>query len=96
MENFEDDYRKLEAKIEVLESQLDDALLAKFNLELQQKSDSLLRYEMQEMIRNIYHECKSLSVTEERQYEEKPDLETILKNLSENIRIFAKGYNINL
>ena len=95
---FEDEISELENKIEALEGKLDDALLAKFDLELKQKSDSLLRYEMQEMIRNIYHECKNLSEPDanERYAEEKPDLETVLKNLSENIRIFAKDYNIDL
>ncbi len=95
---FEDDISELENKIEDLENKLDDALLAKFELELKQKSDSLLRYEMQEMIRNIYHECRNLSEPdiEERHLEQKPDLATILKNLSENIRIFAKDYNIDL
>ena len=96
MYDFEDNQAELEAKIKELESKLDDALLAKFDLELKQKSDGMMRYELEEMIRNIFHACKNVSESEENRHEEKPDLDTVLKNLSENIRIFAKDYNIDL
>ena len=93
---FEDDYSKLEAKIVVLENKLDEALLAKFELEQKQKIDGLLRFEMQELLRNIYHACHNLTETESNRHEKKPNLEIVLNNLSQNIRIFAKDYNINL
>lgn len=79
-------------KIEALERQLDEAMAEKYELDRQLKSDSMIRYELEEVIRSIYHECRNIL----KQEGQKPDLETVLSNLSENIRKLAKDYNINL
>ena len=79
-------------KLAELEKQLDDAMAEKYELERQLKFDSMIRYELEEIIRGIYRECRNILKDEG----EKPDLETVLSNLSENIRKLAKDYNIEL
>lgn len=80
-----------EEKIEHLERQLDEALLKVFDLENKQKSDSLVRFELEEMLRSIYHECLRL-----KDSEEKPDTDTLLKNLSENISRLFLDFKLKL
>lgn len=80
-----------EERIEDLGRKLDDALLRVFDLENKQKSDSLIRYELEEMLRSIYHECLRL-----KDSEEKPDTDAILKNLSENINRLFQDFKLNL
>ena len=78
--------------IDKLEQKLDEALAKIFDLEAKQKKDALIRYELEEFIRNIYHECRNILTSEE----ENPSLENVLENLSENIRKMAKDYHIHL
>ncbi len=78
-----------EQKIQELEQKLDDALLKVFDLEAKQKSDSLVRYELEEILRSIYYECKRL-----KESEEKPAIDELLGNLSENIRRLFVDYKI--
>jgi len=80
------------SKIEELENKLDEALAKVFELEKQQKQDGMIRYELEEMIRNIYRECRNILKSEE----EAPSLENVLENLSENIRRMTRDYNIQL
>lgn len=80
-------------KIELLEKKLDEALLKVFELENRAKRDGLVRYELEEFIRNIYRECRNILKNEE---EEKPTLEQVLTHLSENIRKTAREYYIEL
>ena len=79
-------------KLAELEKQLDDAMAEKYELERQLKSDSMIRYELEEIIRSIYYECRNILKEEGN----KPDLEIVLSNLSENIRKLTKDYNIRL
>lgn len=79
--------------IELLEKKLDEALAKVFDLESRIKRDGLVRYELEEIIRSIYRECRNILKNEE---EEKPELEQVLTHLSENISKMAKEYNINL
>jgi hypothetical protein len=80
-------------KIEELEKKLDAALAKVFELEGQQKRDGMIRYELEEFVRSIYYECRNLLKEES---EEKPSLEKVLGNLSENIRKMARDYHIDL
>jgi hypothetical protein len=80
-------------KIEELEKKLDAALAKVFELENQQKRDGMIRYELEEFVRSIYYECRNLLKEES---EEKPSLEKVLGNLSENIRKMARDYHIDL
>lgn len=80
-------------KIEELEKKLDVALAKVFELESQQKRDGMIRYELEEFVRSIYYECRNLL---EEESGEKPSLEKVLGNLSENIRKMAGDYHIDL
>lgn len=80
-------------KIRQLEKELDEAMVKVIDLENRAKRDSLLRYELEEMLRSIYRECRNILKSEE---EEKPELEQVLTHLSENIRKMAKEYHIGL
>jgi len=80
-----------EEKIEELERKLDEALLKVFDLESRRKSDSLVRYELEEVLRSIYHECSRLKASEE-----KPETDQLLENLAENIRKLFSDYKIRL
>lgn len=80
-----------EEKIARLERDLEDALLRVYELESRQKSDSMIRFELEEMLRSIYHECHRL-----KESEEKPDIDTLLSNLAENIRRLMIDYKIRL
>ena len=82
----------LEEKIEELELKLDEAMTKVFELESKNKREELIRYELEEFIRNIYHECRNILKSED----EHPSLENVLENLSENIRKMAKDYHIRL
>ncbi len=78
-------------KISELEKQLDDALLKVFDLERKQKTDELIRYELEEMLRSVYYECLRLKGSDE-----KPDVDSLLHNLSENIRNLMEEYKLRL
>lgn len=78
-----------EQKMQEMEQRLDNALLKVFDLEAKQKSDSLVRYELEEILRSIYYECKRL-----KESEEKPTIDELLGNLSENIRKMFIDYKI--
>lgn len=80
-------------KIEVLEKKLDAALAKVFELESRQRRDAMIRYELEELVRSIYHECRNLL---KEASEEKPPLEMVLENLYKNIRRMAKDYQIDL
>ena len=80
-------------RIAELEKRLDVALAKVFELESQQKRDVMIRYELEELIRSIYHECRNLLKEES---DEKPSLEKVLENLSINIRRMARDYQIDL
>ena len=80
-----------EERIEHLGRQLDDALLRVFDLENKQKSDSMIRYELEEMLKSIYHECLRL-----KDSGKKPDTDALLKNLSENIKRLFQDFKLNL
>jgi hypothetical protein len=80
-------------KIELLEKKLDEALAKVFELESLTKRDGLVRYELEEIIRSIYRECRNILKNEE---EKKPTVDQVLTHLSENIRKMAKEYRIDL
>jgi hypothetical protein len=80
-------------KIASLEIKLDEALSKVFDLESRAKRDGLVRYELEEIIRNIYRECRNILKNQE---EEMPTLEQVLTHLSENIRKIAREYHIDL
>lgn len=80
-------------KIQQLEKELDEAMVKIFDLENRLKRDGLLRYELEEMLRSIYRACREILKSKE---EEKPTLEKVLENLSENIRKMAREYRFDL
>jgi chromosome segregation ATPase len=80
-------------KIQQLERELDEAMAKVFDLENRVKRDVLLRYELEEMLRSIYRDCREVLKAKE---EEKPTLEKVLEHLSENIRKLARDYRFDL
>ncbi len=78
-------------RITQLEAQLDEAEAARFELSLSLKQEKNLRYELEEFVRSIYKECNNL-LTEE----DKPDIDTVLASLAENIKVMARAYQIRL
>jgi predicted DNA-binding protein (UPF0278 family) len=60
-------------KIAELERQLVEALLKVYELEKKVKANSLLRYDMEEILRGLYRECIQL-----KESEDKPDIDTLL------------------
>ncbi len=80
-------------KIQQLEKELDEAMAKVFDLENRVKRDGLLRYELEEMLRSIYRDCREVLKAKEK---EKPTLEKVLKHLSENIRKLARDYRFDL
>jgi hypothetical protein len=79
-------------KYDELEAKLDEAMLRIYELEIQQERDRLVKYELQDFIRSIYHECRNLMKSEGQDL----TLEEVLANLSENIRVMARDYRIDL
>jgi predicted metal-dependent hydrolase len=75
-----------------LEQQLEEAHGRIYELESQLKRDSLIRSELEELVREIHLACQSILHTEDK----KLTLEEAMGNLSENIRKLAKDYNIQL
>ncbi len=74
-----------------LETQLDKIETERFEFKQDLEREKLVRYELEEMVRRIYNDCRAV-LNEEK----KPSLETVLKSLSDNIRVMAKDYNIRL
>ncbi len=78
-------------KIIKLEAQLDKIDTERFEFKQNLEREKLIRYELEEMVRKIYNDCQSVL-----QQETKPEIDGVLKSLSENIRVMAKDYRIRL
>jgi len=72
-----------------LETQLDKIETERFEYKQDLEREKLIRYELEELVRRIYNDCRAVL-----QEEKKPALETVLESLSENIRVMARDYNI--
>lgn len=79
-------------RIEQLEKELDETKAKMFDMESRLKRENMIRFELEEVIRNIFYACHDMKKSEDK----KPDLDTVLSNLAENIRKMAKDYNISL
>jgi hypothetical protein len=76
-------------KIIKLETLLDKIETERFEFKQDLEREKLIRYELEEMLRRIYNDCQSVL-----EQENKPDVDVVLKSLSDNIRVMAKDYNI--
>ncbi|MCF6352691.1 MAG: hypothetical protein L3J06_06755 [Cyclobacteriaceae bacterium] len=72
-----------------LETQLDKIETERFEYKQELAREKLIRYELEELVRRIYNDCRAVL-----QEEKKPTLETVLESLSDNIRVMARDYNI--
>ncbi len=76
-------------KIIKLEALLDKIETERFEFKQDLERAKLIRHELEEMVRRIYNDCQS-ALKEER----KPDVDVVLRSLSDNISVMAKDYNI--
>ncbi len=74
-----------------LEAQLDKIETERFEYKQDLEREKLIRYELEEMVRRIYNDCRAVL-----KQEKKPEVDVVLKSLSDNIRVMAKDYNIKL
>ncbi len=74
-----------------LETQLDKIETERFECKQELDREKLVRYELEELVRRIYNDCRAVL-----REEKKPALETVLESLSDNIRVMARDYNIRL
>ncbi len=74
-----------------LETQLDKIETECFEYKQDLEREKLIRYELEELVRRIYNDCRTV-LNEDK----KPAIETVLKSLSDNIRVMARDYNIRL
>lgn len=78
-------------RINKLEAEIDKIETERFEFKQDLEYEKLIRYELEEMMRRIYNDCRAV-LNEEK----KPPLETVLESLSNNIRVMAKDYGIRL
>ena len=78
-----------EERIEKLEAQLDDVEEQLFNLQSDMKYVSTENIALKDFLSNLYHSCKELEDTE-------IETKDIIKNLTENIQVFARDHKIRL
>ncbi len=74
-----------------LEAQLDKIETERFEFKQDLEREKLIRYELEELVRRIYNDCRTVL-----QEEEKPGIDVVLESLSENIRVMAKDYGLRL
>ncbi len=74
-----------------LEAQLDKIETERFEFKQDLEREKLIRYELEELVRRIYNDCRTV-LSEEK----KPTLETVLESLSDNIRVMARDYGLRL